>query len=82
MFEGVDAIKGSSSRHARHWCTRAGVGVGVVDGTADFPVDVGQYRLTMEPPGAEPIIDVGNYVVVLKRQPDGVFRLCVRHFQQ
>ncbi|HEX9547650.1 MAG TPA: SgcJ/EcaC family oxidoreductase [Acidimicrobiales bacterium] len=45
-----------------------------VDGNNDLVVDVGRYRLTMEPPGADPIVDVGKYVDVMKRQPDGRLR--------
>ena len=52
----------------------------VVDGQADLVVDVGRYRLTMEPPGGEPMIDVGKYIAVSKRQGDGSLRLAYDTF--
>jgi len=52
----------------------------VVDGQDDLVVDVGRYRLTMEPPGGEPVIDVGKYIAVSKRQGDGSLRLAYDTF--
>ena len=46
-----------------------------VEGNDDFAVDIGRYRLTIEPPGGDPMIDEGKYIVVLKRQSDGKLRL-------
>jgi ketosteroid isomerase-like protein len=52
----------------------------VVDGTEDFVVDVGRYRLRMQPPGTEPMLDVGKYIAVFKRQMDGSLRMAYDTF--
>lgn len=46
----------------------------------DVTIDVGRYRLSMEPAGAGLIEDVGKYVVVFRRQPDGSHRMIIDTF--
>jgi uncharacterized protein (TIGR02246 family) len=46
-----------------------------VEGTNDFAVDIGRYKITIVSPGADPVTDQGKYIVVLKRQSDGKLRL-------
>jgi uncharacterized protein (TIGR02246 family) len=36
----------------------------------DTANEVGEYRLKFQPPGGEPVTDVGKYVVIWKRQGD------------
>ena len=75
MLEGLDAIKEYFQTMLDAGARALELESVVVDGTEDFGVDIGRYRLTMEPPGANRAIDVGTYIVVLKRQPDGALRL-------
>lgn len=42
--------------------------------------EIGRFRLRIEPDGGEPASDVGKYVVVHKRQPDGSWRWAVDIF--
>jgi ketosteroid isomerase-like protein len=51
-----------------------------VEGSGDLAVDIGRYRLTIAPPGADSMIDEGKYIVVLKRQADGKLRLAYDTF--
>jgi ketosteroid isomerase-like protein len=46
-----------------------------LDDQGDLVVDVGRYTLGLQPPGADPITDVGKYLQVYKRQSDGSFRI-------
>lgn len=80
MLEGRDSIKGFFQMMLDAGVRALELDSVVVDGTEDFAVDIGRYRMTMEPPGADRMIDVGKYVVVLKRQPDGALRLAYDTF--
>jgi uncharacterized protein (TIGR02246 family) len=51
-----------------------------VEGNDELAVDIGRYRLTIVPPGADPMTDEGKYIVVMKRQPDGKLRLAYDAF--
>ena len=46
-----------------------------LDDHGDLVVEVGRYTLGLQPPGGEPITDVGKYLQVFKRQADGSFRI-------
>jgi ketosteroid isomerase-like protein len=41
----------------------------------DMIVEVGRYTLGLQPPGAARVTDVGKYLQVFKRQPDGALRI-------
>ena len=45
----------------------------VLDDQGDVVVEVGQYKLGLQPPGADPVTDIGKYLQVFKRQADGSF---------
>jgi uncharacterized protein (TIGR02246 family) len=75
MLEGTANIRGFFQMMLEAGARALELDPVVVDGNDDLVVDVGRYRLTMAPPGADPVIDVGKYVDVLKRQPDGRLRL-------
>jgi ketosteroid isomerase-like protein len=80
MFEGGAAIKGFLQMMLDEGVRALEFESIVVDGQGDLVVDVGRYRLTMEPPGGEPVIDVGKYIAVSKRQGDGSLRLAYDTF--
>jgi uncharacterized protein (TIGR02246 family) len=41
----------------------------------DLVVEVGRYTLGVQPPGGDPVTDVGKYLQVFKRQADGSLRI-------
>ena len=43
----------------------------VLDEQGDVVVEVGQYKLGLQPPGTDPFNDLGKYLQVFKRQADG-----------
>ena len=43
-------------------------------------VDVGRYVLGIQPPGADPIQDIGKYIVVMRRQSDGSLKIVADAF--
>jgi uncharacterized protein (TIGR02246 family) len=75
MLEGLDAIRSFFKLMFDAGVRSLDLESVVVDGREDLAIDVGRYRVTMEPPGADPMVEVGKYLVVLKRQPDGVLRM-------
>ena len=48
-----------------------------VMGSDDLVYEIGQYTLTIQPEGQEPVEDMGKYVVVWKLQADGSWKLHV-----
>ncbi len=42
-----------------------------VDGSADIAYIKGRYEMTLNPPGAPPIVDRGKYLEIWRKQPDG-----------
>lgn len=47
----------------------------VLDDQGDLVVEVGRYTLGLQPPGGDPVTDVGKYLQVFKRQADGSFAI-------
>jgi ketosteroid isomerase-like protein len=45
-----------------------------MEGTADMAWVRGTYSMTISPPGAEPVNDVGKYIEIWKKQADGGWR--------
>lgn len=43
--------------------------------SGDVGYEAGTYQFTMAPPGGQPVTDRGKYVVGLRRQPDGKWRM-------
>jgi ketosteroid isomerase-like protein len=80
MLEGAAAIKGFLQMMLEAGARGLELDSVLVDGNDDLVVDVGRYRLTMEAPGGEPVIDVGKYIAVCKRQGDGSLRLAYDTF--
>jgi ketosteroid isomerase-like protein len=51
-----------------------------VESGGEMVVDVGTYRLTVQPPGAEAAVDEGKYIVVFKRQGGGDLKIAYDTF--
>ena len=43
----------------------------------DFALEIGKYALKIQPAGQAVVADTGKYVVLWKKQPDGVWKLHV-----
>jgi|SRR5437016_4169756 len=46
----------------------------------DLVVEVGRYTMTIQPPGGDPVQDVGKYLDVRRRQSDGGLRIVLDTF--
>ena len=57
----------------RCWPNSLDLDTTVLDEQGDVVIEVGQYKLGLQPSGAEPITDLGKYLQVFKRQADGSF---------
>jgi ketosteroid isomerase-like protein len=61
----------------REWCsefpglTAASFDIEEIDGRGDLAYVRGSYRMTIEARGAEAVEDVGKYIEIRKKQPDG-----------
>lgn len=53
--------------------------VDVIDDN-DISAEIGRYTLTVQPPGAESMIDNGKYVVVWRQQGDGTLKIAADIF--
>jgi ketosteroid isomerase-like protein len=51
-----------------------------VSEAGDLTVEYGRYSLGIEAEGAEPVIDVGKYIVVHASQPDGSTKIALDMF--
>jgi ketosteroid isomerase-like protein len=51
-----------------------------VGGSGDIAYEYGKYSLTMAVEGEEPFQDNGKYIVILKRQPDGSWKVALDIF--
>jgi uncharacterized protein (TIGR02246 family) len=46
-----------------------------VEVTGDYALELGNYRLVIQPPGQGEGVDQGKFMVVWKRQPDGTWKI-------
>jgi uncharacterized protein (TIGR02246 family) len=51
-----------------------------LDEQGDTAIETGAYTLSIEPDGAAPMKDIGKYVIVWKRQPDGTWKMAIDIF--
>ncbi|HEU4402821.1 MAG TPA: DUF4440 domain-containing protein [Candidatus Polarisedimenticolia bacterium] len=51
-----------------------------VQQSGDRAIERGGFRMTVQPPGGQPIPQEGKYVVIWKRQPDGAWKVSVDIF--
>jgi uncharacterized protein (TIGR02246 family) len=76
----VEALKGREAIE-RFW--QAGIAMGIrgveletreLEQEDELAYEIGRYTLRIEPDGGEPATDVGKYLVVHRREPDGSWR--------
>ncbi len=61
--------------------TRFSIGIDEIDGRDDLIYVRGTYSMTIQPEGASnPVEDVGKYLEIRRRQPDGSFSFAVDMF--
>jgi uncharacterized protein (TIGR02246 family) len=78
MFRGKRAIKGFlDGLVAQIGIPQLTLQTMQVDEIGDTACEVGQYTMKLQPPGGEPVTDIGKYVVVWKRQSDDSWKLAV-----
>ena len=73
IAQGSDAIRAVIQAYFDAGVVSLDLETTVLDNQGDVVVEVGRYRLGLEPPGADPVTDVGKYLQVFKRQADGSF---------
>jgi ketosteroid isomerase-like protein len=43
--------------------------------SGDYGIETGAYRMTIQPKGAKPMEDVGKFISIWKKQPDGSWKM-------
>ena len=73
IAKGPDAIRGVLQAYIDAGANSLDLETTALDEQGDVVIEVGQYKLGLQPPGADPITDIGKYLQVFKRQADGSF---------
>ena len=73
IAKGSDAIRAVLQAYIDAGANSLDLDTTVLDEQGDVVIEVGQYKLGLQPSGAEPITDLGKYLQVFKRQADGSF---------
>jgi ketosteroid isomerase-like protein len=71
IAKGSDAIRAVLQAYFDAGVVSLDLETTVLDEQGDVVVEVGQYKLGLQPPGTDPFTDLGKYLQVFKRQPDG-----------
>ena len=77
--KGRDAIRSFWGGFLGVYTVRFELGSDTIDGRDDLAYNIGHYRFTAVPKakGAPGVADEGKYVVILKKQPDGKWKIAV-----
>jgi uncharacterized protein (TIGR02246 family) len=71
IAKGSDAIRAVLQAYFDAGVVSLDLETTVLDEQGDVVVEVGQYKLGLQPPGTDPFTDLGKYLQVFKRQADG-----------
>jgi len=71
IAKGSDAIRAVLQAYFDAGVVSLDLETTVLDEQGDAVVEVGQYKLGLQPPGTDPFNDLGKYLQVFKRQADG-----------
>jgi uncharacterized protein (TIGR02246 family) len=71
IAKGSDAIRAVLQAYFDAGVVSLDLETTVLDEQGDVVVEVGQYKLGLQPPGTDPFNDLGKYLQVFKRQADG-----------
>jgi ketosteroid isomerase-like protein len=80
LVEGRDAIRAFADGMFASGCRSLDLTTADVIEAGDCAIEVGSFVMGIEPPGADPIQDVGKYVAIYRRQSDGSLKLIVDTF--
>lgn len=73
VAKGSDAIRAVLQAYFDGGAQSLELETSALDDQGDLVIEVGRYALGLQPPGADPITDIGKYLQVFKRQADGSF---------
>jgi uncharacterized protein (TIGR02246 family) len=80
IVEGMDGLREYYEGVFAAGVTSAEMRIRQVESLGDAVVEVGEYRMALTPPGAEPFEDTGKYLVVCRRDDDGRLRFWLDMF--
>ena len=80
LVEGPDAIRAFVDGMFAAGCRSLDLTTGDVIEAGDCAIEVGSFVMGIEPPGVDPIREVGKYVAICRRQADGSLKLIVDTF--
>ena len=73
IAKGSDAIRAVLQAYFDGGAQSLELETSALDDQGDLVIEVGRYALGLQPPGTDPITDIGKYLQVFKRQADGSF---------
>jgi uncharacterized protein (TIGR02246 family) len=80
VAKGSDAIRAVLQAYIDGGVQSLDLETTVLDDQGDVVIEVGQYKLGVQPPGSDPVTDLGKYLQVFKRQADGSFLIAYDAF--
>jgi uncharacterized protein (TIGR02246 family) len=80
MVEGRAAIQAAQQRMIEGGVQALDLDVIDIIEASDFAIEIGRTTVTIQPPGANAMIDKGKSVVVWRRQKDGALKIAVDTF--
>src|SRR5271169_997286 len=80
LVEGRDAIRTFVDGMFAAGCRSLDLKTADVIDAGDCAIEVGSFVMGIEPPGADSIQEIGKYVAIYRRQPDGSLKLIVDTF--
>src|SRR3954453_3640764 len=69
MIRGREGLRSWWEAFAAAGTTKARMTTNHVEERGDLAIEVGQFEMDIEAPGAQPVTQVGKYVVVHRREP-------------
>jgi ketosteroid isomerase-like protein len=80
LVEGRDSIRTFVDGMFAAGCRSLDLTTGDIIEAGECAIEVGSFVMGIEPPGADPIREVGKYVAIYRRQSDGSLKLIVDTF--
>jgi ketosteroid isomerase-like protein len=80
LVEGRDAIRAFADGMLAAGCRALELTAADVIEAGNCAIEVGSFVMGIEPPGADPIQEIGKYVAIYRRQSDGSLKMIVDTF--
>src|SRR3954453_6161139 len=77
MIRGSEGLRSWWESFAAAGTTKARMSTLHVEERGDLAIEVGQFEMDMEPPGAEPLKQVGKYAVGHRREPSNELKMWI-----